>query len=168
MDDFPKWMPCTCGHVMHYQRSRVCKTVEPSHEFKCTGKRGCGKRGNYRYVNGEFIRAIAGTAPKLTAEQARAVILSPLSATRLAAQLDVHASTIKDIRIGRTYARHTADLRGVEVKREQEYCTKCIHYIKGSCSLGFPESRSPSYASQCSTYCKTEGQPDPEPLLNAA
>ena len=152
---------------MHYQRTRECIKLDPSYEFKCTGKYGCGKRGNYRYINGEFVRAVAGTAPKLSPEQARAVILSPLSASRLAAQLDVHPSTIKDIRIGRTYASATADLRGIEVKREQEYCTACIHYIKGICSLGFPESRSPSYAAQCSTYCSTEGQPEP-PILQTA
>lgn len=168
MADFPKWMPCTCGHVMHYQRTRDCIKLDPSYEFKCTGKYGCGKRGNYRYINGEFVRAVGGTAPKLSPEQAREVILSPLTANRLASQLDVHPSTIKDIRIGRTYAKHTADLRGVEIKREQEYCTSCIHYDKGACSLGFPESRSPSYASNCSVYAKTEGNLQLDPSLAAA
>lgn len=146
---------------MHYQRTRECIKLDPSYEFKCTGKYGCGKRGNYRYINGEFVRAISGTAPKLSPEQARAVILSPLPARRLAAQLDVNVSTIRDIRIGRTHAKATADLRGLEVKRIQEYCTSCIHYEQGGCSLGFPESRSPSYASNCSTFCRTEGQPEP-------
>ena len=168
MDDFPKWMPCKCGHVMHYQRTRTCKTIDASHEFKCTGKYGCGKRGNYRYINGEFVRAVAGTQPKLSQEQAREVMLSPVAASRLAAQLDVHPSTIKDIRIGRTYAKYTADLRGVEVKREQEYCTNCIHYDKGACSLGFPESRSPSYAANCSVYAKSEGNLALDPSSAAA
>ena len=167
MADFPKWMPCSCGHILRYQRTRECKTLQSSLEFKCTGKHGCGKRGNYRYINGEFVRAVGLTSAKLTAEQARAVILSPLSASRLAAQLDVHPSTIKDIRVSRTYAKYTADLRGVKVERKQEYCTDCIHYSKGACSLGFPESRSSSYASQCSTYSNTEWQPEP-PLLQAA
>ena len=53
-----------------------CIKLDPSYEFKCTGKYGCGKRGNYRYINGEFVRAVSGTAPKLSPEQARAVILS--------------------------------------------------------------------------------------------
>lgn len=168
MDDFPKWMPCSCGHVMHYQRLRERRQSSPAYEFKCTGKYGCGKHGNYHYLNGEFVQAISGVKPRFTDEEARAVMLSPLSASRLAAQLNVHPSTIKDVRTGRCYAKATADLRGVKVKREQEYCTACIHYTKGSCSLGFPESRSPSYAAQCSTYCATEGQPEPEPLLKAA
>ena len=159
MADFPKWMPCTCGHVMHYQRTRVHQ-ARSLLEFKCTGKYGCGKRGNYRYINGEFVRAVSGTAPKLSPEQARAGPF-PLPARRLAAQMDVNVSTIRDIRIGRTHAKATADLRHVKVERVQEYCTSCIHYEKGACSLGFPESRSPSYASNCSTYCKTEGQPEP-------
>ena len=125
----------------------------------CSGDYGCGARRTYRFESGELVRVYGQSTAKLTSEQARAAILSPLSAFRLAQEFNVSAATIKDVRNGRVYAAVTADLRGVSVKRKQEYCTECIHYLHKKCSLGFPESRSPSYAANCAVFSRSWSDP---------
>lgn len=130
-----------------------------SHEFRCSRNgHGCNRRATFRVGDdGEMIRAKGGARARISRELAREIYTSPLSARRAADLLGVSASTVKDIRIGRLHKQHTADLRGAEVvERVQNYCNECIHYDNG-CTLGFPEAKSPAYASMCSVFQIDQG-----------
>lgn len=163
MDDFPKEMPCPCGSTQTYRLTRTRRDGGLSHEFRCRRNgRGCNRRSTYRWEDGKLCKAKSCTRPKLTRDQARAIVRSELSAYRLADKLGISPSTVKDIRTGRIHASDTADLRGDPPKRKQDFCHQCIHFSSG-CTLGFPEARSPAYAAVCTCFQEDQGEWTPTP-----
>ena len=135
MNDLPKEVPCPCGNVQTYRLTRTRKSDGGlSHEYRCrlNGRGGCNRRSTWRWENGQLTRLKSGVRAKLEDELVRSIVLSELSAYRLADKLGLSPSTVKDIRTGRIYANVTADLRGAAPKRIQNFCNQCIHYSSKS------------------------------------
>lgn len=87
----------------------------------------------------------------------------------LSQQLGWCTQTIKKIRTGKLHAYVRPDIpRRPEAKGETRKCAKCIHWLKGRCSMDFPESTRSNYACICPLFEWTARTNDFSDQLNAA
>jgi hypothetical protein len=96
---------------------------------------------------------------RLTEQQVREVLLSPLAARALGEKMGISASGIIRVRNGRCYARVAQELprRGKpftpKPPARTSSCRRCIHWLNEVCTMGFPEAaESTTFAADCSIY----------------
>jgi hypothetical protein len=90
------------------------------------------------------------TRPPLTEDEVRLALTSPLSAMKLARELQCSKEAIAAIRRGTTHAKVLPELP----RRQPLSCVSCINWKDASCAMGFPEvlEEGPVFAADCSLY----------------
>jgi hypothetical protein len=97
-------------------------------------------------------------ARALTEEQIRVVLAARqhMKSRQLAAIMGVSLCTIQKIWRGDSYKEVAPDMPRFPSPTVPEQaslvCERCIHWLKGHCTLQFPESRNVSFARQCSVF----------------
>lgn len=92
--------------------------------------------------------------PLLTEEQIRLVLTSPLSARKLARELNRTPESIFCIRRGQSYRHVAPELPRSLKKTEGPSCYQCLHWSERQCQIGFPDPvlEGPGFAADCNLY----------------
>lgn len=90
---------------------------------------------------------------KLTDDEVKAVLLSDLPDRELGKRFGMAASSIYNVRRGRTYGWLWPEIPRLVPEHVGPDCSDCVHF-DGRCSMGFPEYRSVGsrYAARCAAF----------------
>lgn len=104
------------------------------------------------------IEKVRFNSRKLSEEQVRLVLTATdMTNPQIAELVGVSKDAIQKIRAGHTYAEMLPELERPNKGAPRSTgprCTSCVHYFRGTCTMGFPEVRERGIyaASQCSAY----------------
>ena len=113
--------------------------------------------------------------PPLTEDQVRLILLSPLSSSKLARQLDRPVETVAGVRRGQFHKTTLPELprRKPEPRRAYQEilpeglpsCRLCKHWSNSKCDMGFPDPiyEGPGFAAECSVYAPLAARPTSQP-----
>ena len=126
--------------------------------------RKCGHR--YTTYDGKLASEIEHPQPRrmntgkrrFTDEQVTEIITSDASSRELSRQFQVSHQTIAAIRSGKCYWDVWLRLYpGVQPEAYSRSCCTCLHWVKGACGFGFPESaKSLQFARECNTFVENK------------
>jgi hypothetical protein len=93
----------------------------------------------------------------ITPDEVKLILTSELSNYKLGKQLQIHASTVSKIRVGRIHRRiHPEIPRRDQFKVLQlaRSCLQCQHWGRGRCRYDFPDplEEGPSFAQDCDLF----------------
>lgn len=93
------------------------------------------------------------TAAKLSADQVLEILRSDLTNRQLADRYHVSDSAIQRLRSGLSYQSVHSDVPrpSIGTRHQGPSCEQCVHLLRGSCSLGFPEAKNRNY--RAATHC---------------